>query len=164
MILALDPSSSRCGYALMQAPDVLAEAGLLLPGKTRDAAIQRIPAIAYDLASLIVEAKPATILIEVSMTCHGRAGKAGAATLHVYGMAVGYLWAICEQRAPGRVCTIEANTWTKGRPKDKRIDDVARLFPQYQRGRDPGGDMADAIGIGRYWLLWERLITTKVVK
>ncbi|HVS71363.1 MAG TPA: hypothetical protein VHQ47_08930 [Phycisphaerae bacterium] len=153
MILALDPSSTKVGYALMRGPSDLHEAGLLKPGKTKDDAIIRIPALAAEVSALIAQEKPTEVVIEVSMSSHGHAGQAGARTLHVYGMAVGYCWAVAEALMPGNVATVDANTWTGRVTKATRTQRVARLFPQYKPDTDRGGDIADAIGLGRYYLM-----------
>jgi hypothetical protein len=74
------------------------------------------------------------------------------AGLSVYGMAVGYLWRECVAALGESVSTVEENVWTAGVPKDRRARHIATLFPAYRRAKDPGGDVADAIGLGRWYL------------
>ena len=157
MILCLDPSSTRCGYALMSAPAHLHEAGLLQPKPRKLTLLPRVRQFAADVAALVSEFKPTAIVIEVSTTCHGSARSAGyTATLGVYGLAVGYLLRTIETLGPA-IDTVEATIWTERVPKDRRTATIARLYPgRYHAESDPGGDAADAIGIGRWWLFRHR--------
>lgn len=156
MILAIDPSSSCTGYAMLLSHNNLVEAGRFLPGKTRDSAVHRIMAMGRDLAALIREKQPDEIVIEISSGKVGRRHGGAGAGLAVYGMAVGYLWATAAAFAnndgPIKVHTIEENAWTCGVPKEKRTANVALRFKQYRTADDPGGDVADAIGLGCWWL------------
>jgi hypothetical protein len=155
MILAIDPSSTRVGYALMHSANHLAEAGLLKPGKSSDAAIVRIASFGRDLAALITEAKPTEIVIEITsgkVARRGRQRGMNGAGLGVYGMAVGYLWRTCEVLLPEGVTTLEENVWTRGVSKADRSTLIASAFRQYKPTTDPGGDVADAIGLGRWYM------------
>ncbi len=160
-VLALDPSSTKTGYCVWAGGrgGKVQEAGVLRPGKVRDPAAVRIRAMGQELVALLTEMRPAVILIEVSMSSHGRAGAAGARTLHVYGMAVGYLWALCQVHevmaaaggATVRVELVDANDWTRGIQKRRRTAYVAGTVKGYDAARDGGGDAADAIGMARWW-------------
>ena len=154
MILALDPSSVTIGYALMSGPNVLREGGKLNPQKTRLASLIRIEQLAADLVALIKDSKPETIVIEItSGKVAKRHGSGGGAGLGVYGMAVGYFLRTCQERLPARwVVAVEENTWTEGVPKKKRTQAIASIFRNYKPETDVGGDVADAIGLGRWWL------------
>lgn len=158
MILALDPSSTCTGYALLRSADDLAEAGRLRPGKTRDSAVHRITAMGVELAALIREWQPDEIVIEITsgkVGCRGRQRGMNGAGLAVYGMAVGYLWRVCleqQDRFRPPVYTVAENDWTRGVPKQQRAAGVALKYRNYRVIDDPGGDVADAIGLGCWWL------------
>ena len=157
-ILALDPSSTRTGYALLSEQEKLLEAGFLSPRKRTDPAAERIAAMVEDLMGLLHTLEPAAVVIEWTTGKVGRRRHhGGGAGLAVYGVSLGALWqAACfYARMAGvgvRVELVAENEWTDGRPKAERTAAIARLYPQYQAERDPGGDMADAIGLGRWWI------------
>ena len=168
-MFSLDPGSQRSGWAVMGPEQKLIEAGLLLPSRTRDDAAERIRAMKQDLLMLLDQYQPDVIVMEwtsgkVVRSRHG----GGGAGLPIYGVAVGALWQVCEQWAgrclaenPCQVVLIPENEWTAGRPKfgpskrgrsgPSRVDIIAGMFKEYDREKDPGGDVADAIGLNLYY-------------
>lgn len=154
-VLFLDPSSTCTGYAIFT-DGTLQEAGRLTPQKTRDHALARIRAMGRELEKLADDQQFHAIVVEVSTSRYGRSRKqGGAATLHIYGMAVGYLLSVVEYKA-GTVAAVEANLWTSQvGSKELRKQDIARRFRgYYDARRDPGGDVADAVALGEWW--WSR--------
>jgi hypothetical protein len=154
-VLALDPSSTCVGYALLRAADVLVECGRLTPAKARATPAHRIPTIGQELAALLAATTPTEVVIEITsgkVAGHARARGHNGAGLGVYGMAVGYLWRECVAAVGESVATVEENVWTAGVPKNRRARYIATLFPVYRTANDPGGDIADAIGLGRWYL------------
>jgi hypothetical protein len=153
LLLALDPSSTRTGYALMSGVEdrQLIEAGIFRPTSSKDART-RIRQMAKDLSDILAQTAPDEIVIEVpgSRVARGRMG-AGAG-LTIYGTAVGYMLAVLDQLAPGRVIEVDAWEWTKGQQKAKRATRVGAMYRTYDAAKDAGGDCADAIGLGRWWL------------
>ncbi len=149
-ILALDPSSSRTGYALMRTSGQLVEAGLFKPGKATDPATARIEVMGCELSLLLTAIVVACTVIEISSGKVGKRHGGGGAGLATYGMAVGYLWAVASRHGP--VVCVPENLWTRGQEKKKRQAEIAMAFRQYKPATDPGGDIADAIGLGRYYL------------
>lgn len=152
--LFLDPSSTRTGYSLMNERDTIIEAGYFRPDRRGDPPIVRAADMAEDLRVLVSERPPLLIVVEVPTGLAGTGSRHGAgARLAIYGLAVGIIYwqarSIC-----GRVSCVDERTWTLGIPKLKRRQMLAVVFPAYARAfaRDGGGDVADAIGIGRYWL------------
>jgi hypothetical protein len=118
--------------------------------------------MADDLRQLLNEFEPGTVLIEITS---GKVGhnrhKGSGAGLAVYGMAVGYLWAVidcwlrrlpAEQQKNTEIVLVKENDWTRGVPKADRIAAVAAEFPAYDTAQDPGGDLADAIALGQWYL------------
>lgn len=164
MILALDPSSTRTGYALLSRGGQLGEAGLLKPAKTADPAACRIETMCQDLRELLETAGPATVVIEWTsgkIARRGRGRGINGAGLAIYGIAVGALWRevcnYCSQDRQRRCQLIAENIWTAGTAKAKRQAMIARRFARYDPASDPGGDVADAIGLGCYYLETLRL-------
>lgn len=156
MIVALDPSSERTGYAAIdEVHRLIVDAGYLRGERTADTAQTRILAMEKELAGLVAERKPSVILIEitkgkVNKKRHGGAG-AGLAT---YGLAMGALWRTARDLVgDDRVVAIDED-WTRGVNKAVRARRIAMEFPQYRQAMelDRGGDAADAIGIALWWI------------
>lgn len=162
LIFSLDPSSTRTGWALLGRAGQLLQAGLLLPDKVRSEPQFRILRMADDLRQLLNELAPGTVVIEITS---GKVGtnrhKGSGAGLGVYGMAVGFLWAVAEcwlrqlpaeQRGKTEIVLVKENDWTNRIPKTDRIAAVAAEFSEYESAKDPNGDVADAIALGLWWL------------
>ena len=162
-IFAIDPSSTRTGWAVIQPPERLLQAGLLLPSKTRAASEFRIETMCQDLRDLLDEWQPTVVVIEwtsgkVNVKRHGGAG----AGLAVYGIAIGALWQTAvvwaeSRESPAHVRCVDENQWTCGTSKRRRMAAAQCQFPEYHNAVDPGGDIADAIGLAS-WLLKERRV------
>lgn len=154
-LLAIDPSSTLTGYAVMADRMTILDAGLLKPDKTRDPAIMRIIAMTKELTALISEYEPDTILVEMPSTSHGQAVSRGAgAGAATYGLAVGVMYWECynssDYKSPP--VPVGAQEWTKGIPKLKRQQNICMMFPdRYNPEKDRGGDIADAIGLCCWW-------------
>ena len=151
--IAIDPSSSKTGYAVLGESGNILEAGLLLPRKVRDVAIVRIDCMCDDLRTLLGEHSADHIVVEVpSGHQHGRIERKtrGLAT---YGMAVGAMYATCRAFPSGRTHVVNANDWTAGVSKDFRLRLLAMNHPkEYDPEADKGGDIGDAICLGQWWL------------
>ncbi|MEM8782370.1 MAG: hypothetical protein AAGE65_05870 [Planctomycetota bacterium] len=155
-VLSLDPPSTSTGYAVLRPDATVVEAGLLrLPGKRP--ALARIDAMVADLFELFAGvAQPAVGVIEVpSGKVHrGRHGGGGAG-LSVYGLAAGALReALRRLVAPERLVSVTAEQWTRGKRKSVRTQLLGAELPAYGAvaARDGGGDVGDAIAMGRWWL------------
>jgi hypothetical protein len=153
-LLALDPSSTRTGYAVMSDPRVVIDAGYLAPNRVKDDSEARIDAMVLALYELLGEHRPSLVLIEVPSGKPGGGLRRGAgARLTIYGMAVGELRRAAKEwiaePAKYAVLSITEREWTLGRSKRRRQAEVALAFPRY-RSRltsDSGGDVSDAIGL-----------------
>jgi len=166
-ILSVDPSSTRTGWALLSQGERLLQGGILTPDKVRSDPQFRIAAMCRDLRQLLDEIEPETILIEITsgkVAGHKRNAMKGAG-LGVYGMAVGAIWQAAEawlrsrppeQKNETEIVLIKENDWTRGIPKSDRIAGVASRFPEYSSEQDPGGDLADAIGLAIWYLTEHR--------
>jgi len=92
-----------------------------------------------------------------------RRHKGGGAGLAVYGSAIGALWQVAVARArycesPTRVRCIEENLWTNRVPKEDRVVAVAQRFREFRIEDDPGGDIADAIGLSLWWIREQAIV------
>jgi Holliday junction resolvasome RuvABC endonuclease subunit len=163
VILSLDPSSSCTGYALLTGPTKheLVDGGIITATPKKAPAIERMRQMARDVAAIITERREQlqSVVIEVpSGKVHRRMwGASKGAGLSTYGMAVGYIMATVE--ASGVPCVpVFENDWTRQVPKATRIAEVAMVYRgAYDESKDPGGDFADAIALGRWALLRERI-------
>lgn len=152
-LLALDPSSTRTGYAIMESPDTVVEAGYLR-GRTSDQALDRILRIERELTALFFVNSLRWCVIEIPSGKVGARHGGGGAGLAVYGMAVGILLGFVNSSlCGGKADTVTETVWTRGVPKAKRRQLIAAQFPMYRRimSRDSGGDVSDAIGLGQWW-------------
>ena len=159
-ILSLDPSSTACGWALLDLAGRILEGGIIKPSKVRAEPQFRIKSMAEDFEQLLNEFRPGIVFIEITS---GKVGtnrhKGAGAGLATYGMAVGFLWCVAanwlrqlpaEQQGQTEVVVVKENDWTRGVPKADRIAAVAAEFSQYNPIEDPGGDLADAIALGQW--------------
>ena len=57
-----------------------------------------------------------------------------------------------EQKGQTEIIPVIENHWCRGVSKAARIAAVAAEFSQYDAVQDAGGDLADAIGLGLFFL------------
>jgi hypothetical protein len=167
-ILALDPSSTCTGYAVMGWEDYgLRDAGKFKPQDSTAPAVERIDDMCDDLQLVLMECRPEIIVIEwTSGKIAGRLEETKISHLAIYGIAIGALWrevhryckdengALRKANEPtiGYVL-IPENEWTKKVAKRNRLVNIERLYPGYSMDDDKGGDVGDAIGLGRYLII-----------
>jgi len=155
LILSLDPSSTIVGFAFLRIDAGLVRAGVIEPAKRAEPSYRRILSMRIDLRGLLDEYKPGTILIEWTKGKVGRRHHGRGAGLAVYGCGVGAIATEAEHWAEANDAEVEAileNDWTRGVPKNTRQIAIANLYQEYRIGNDPGGDIADAIGMAVWWL------------
>ncbi len=156
VILCLDVSSSATGYAVFRA-SWLEGFGLIKPKQSRPA-LTRIDETVEDVIALLARWEVGRVVMEWSNgKTHGSIGKASG--LSVLGAAQGAVrQAVRERFVP--VETIDQNLWTGSRKKATRARNVKLIYPEYARlhneGGDKGLDVADAIGLGWWWIQHNR--------
>lgn len=167
-ILALDPSSSSCGYAVLAdalRPALVAFGVIRPPGRLSAAA--RIDLIVAGVRHVFAEHHPGTVVVEWSDgRTHGRLAGRKVVGLQVLGQAQGAVRQALVGAGVDPVIVGEAE-WTNSVPKPVRAAWVALEFPAYRdflqsgqdgpwRGTGPWGgkglDAADSIGIGLWHL------------
>ena len=93
LVLSLDPSSQRTGWAVLDYQERLHAAGPLTPRPGVTTAPERIGEMVRDLPLLLGQFRPAAVAIEwPSGHGHRRRHQGGGAGLAVYGAAVGACW------------------------------------------------------------------------
>lgn len=168
LLLALDPSSTRTGFAVFRGRELI-DAGYFKPAAGAESE-QRIDAMVGDLLRLLNKLGPEdfTVVIEVPSGKPGTGLKRGAgAHLAVYGVAVGelrraakvwsentYAKAFDLVKRQTAIISVTERAWTRGTPKRVRQRRTALLHPRYAAvlAKDSGGDVADAIGLGEWYL------------
>ncbi len=175
-VLALDPSTTCIGYALLagEAPSGLLDAGLLKPTERRPErnmpdmvwwvlcdrqlrAYRRIYSLLADVRALVNDTKPGEIVVEVPSGKAGTASKRGArASLTTYAAAAGAVLGMLRALEPlhgAIVFPVTERQWAFGGGKDKRKTRCRVLYgKRYNPEQDKGADCADAILLGRWWL------------
>lgn len=148
LIAAFDPSTTTTGYAFGDGERSIVDAGLILPGRTRDPAHKRAVDMAGDAFDLCRAYRPDLVVVEIPSKSAPRGGKNRVGQAN-YGMAVGAVLA----RLGGlwEVVAAKPEDWTNGVPKAKRAAWVRSLFPNTDFSKDTGHDMADAIGL----VMWQ---------
>jgi hypothetical protein len=176
ILLSIDPSSTAIGFALMTsaAPGKgLGEYGAIWPEDNSLPALQRLPGMLSELAALLVDLnpRPTHVIVEVpGFHQRKRSGThAGAGALMLYGFAAGVVWQLCRGMfASGSISgavgatveMVESSAWSTS-DKTARQMGVEVDYPDYRRWRaqqraknkksDAGGDISDAIAMGRWW-------------
>lgn len=168
-ILGFDPSLTCTGAALMEDGKLL-EWWRIRP-KGKGDAVERAMEIADRLVAIIDDYGPQYgdgsragntryVVIETpAFKQHGKiSGRAQG--LASYGLAVGIIYGkiatIFDQHPFTKVSHVGADVWTKGcGSKDERKERAALAFPFYNRKKDSGGDVADAIWIAEWWRMTE---------
>lgn len=160
IIFSLDPGSLKTGWALMRPPEQLIKAGLLLPDKQKNPSELRIAAMCRSLWELLNHWQPRDIVIEWTSGKVQRRHKGGGAGLAVHGAATGSLYRECvawlrwqppQNQLETNVILVRENDWSRGIPKKERAAAISAIFTQYKPEQDPGGDIADAIGLNVWY-------------
>jgi Holliday junction resolvasome RuvABC endonuclease subunit len=149
VVLAINPSSTKTSYALMEFEDRF----LLKCGKLKLVVFakelppyDRIDVMCNGLYDLLQHHKPDAIVIE---TPNERTVSS------IYGVAIGALWKTSEHwvacNTHSKVVLIPENEWTRGQQKAQRIKIIVTCYPLYTRKGDSDGNIADAIGIAEYY-------------
>jgi hypothetical protein len=152
MILSLDPSSSCIGYAVGDGSGQIREAGRMRPPSRARDALAKVRAMRPELVEIVDQYHDTleTALIETPAPQQGKHMNArGQAN---YGMAVGYVIRLIDELFGWRhVHTVRADQWTRQVKKQHRQRCLELDVPGYRATDDPGGDVADAIGLLRWW-------------
>lgn len=167
MILAIDPSSSAIGWAIVDGSGDCkrtSAAGVITRPGTWPWTL-RIRGMLDELQAVFARDDWRVIVVEVpgpKQAKHGRRQRKGLtqSTSGRYAVAVGAVLAECWRAAGPRapVITVESDEWTRlggtfGVEKSRRINQLCLEHQGYDPKADPGGDMADAIMLGCWWAM-----------
>ena len=163
-VVAIDPASTRTGLAVVQVGTEKVIETALASAPAGRPPIDRMREIAADIETWIRELPiptgphigrlPSTIVIAVETPSASRSGqtrkKSGGFGLTTYARAVGRIEHMVEQLAFDleHVVSVDERTWTGKTPKARRTAHVVATVPEYVPTKDPGQDIADAIGLG----------------
>jgi Holliday junction resolvasome RuvABC endonuclease subunit len=161
-VVSLDPSSTAVGWAVFKCSGnfeacELTEGGVIRPASRRVTWLRRVCEMTDVLRELLDYGKPDYILVEISVGhVHQRIKAAsGGAGLSIYGGGVGGVGVTahryCAEHDDCELVEVEANEWTRQVCKRDRQAAVAAECRLYQPEKDPGADMADAIGLALWW-------------
>lgn len=150
IILALDPSLTKTGYAVGTGHRQLIEHGLINSDSGLDL-VPRARRMVAEVEAMVRLHKPECIAIELpAHHVHGRVHGMNIGGLAKYGFAVGWVVGLCDAycaKRGARLIASDANEWTNRSKKRTRVAWVSQWYPAYQAKRDRGGDMADAISL-----------------
>lgn len=169
-ILGIDPSSTRTGWAVLDATGQLLDAGYIT-GRSNATAPDRVICMVDGVVELLKKHIPqglTQIVVELPGARVHRNNAGHGNGLPVYGMAAGAVWMACRLIAhrlsheglPDVVVESAIETeWTRRIPKPVRRRQIAALYPVYRcvEARDGGGDISDAIGL----CLWRQAVIRK---
>lgn len=145
----------------MDESERLIKAAAFLPDKDKHPPLMRIETMLVDLAHTLQSFNPDVIVIEVpSSHVNKKRHKGGGAGLAIYGLAVGHIRRECLAFVAGtdkQLIDVDSQDWTQGTTKYHRQGIVACQFPQYIPSEDPGGDVADAIALGVWYLTMRKV-------
>lgn len=154
MLLALDPSSTRTGWAVLDGGEVVEAGALSVPSKKGEPAAERCIRMMRAVQGLLLEwvgVDSCVIEIPSGKVNHAR-NQGGGSGLSVYGFAVGMIYAAVVEADGVSSAAYTAEQWTRGITKEKRKRIAARYYPAYLGMKDAGGDIADAISLGVWFL------------
>lgn len=140
----------------MESPDTILDCGIITDtGKSKDTSpFDRIDRITDELIVVVKEWKLKGVDAAVlEITSGHQAGRmrgrmAGLATL---GGAIASVRSALKA-LPITVHEVKENVWTRRRPKARRAQEIQLHYPKVDWSKDTGMDMADAVGLGKYWL------------
>lgn len=160
-VLAIDPSTTRIGWASGTSRTELVDYGAIEPARPTADWELRLESMRAGVYEVLARIGPDYIVIETpSGKTHRRIGHASG--LPIYGAAVGMVLEICwGYRSPKlmhRIIYARENVWTRQIPKAIRQRCVASEFSQYDPAADRGGDISDAIALMQWWFT-EQLAT-----
>lgn len=146
-VLALDPSSTAVGWAFLDGGRLVRADVLKVPGGWET--FRRVDRLS-DLTREVVASCPpgARVLMEYTSGLHARSTAVGvSACAHTQGAIRARL------RQDGVPVEMVPEQWAIGMgTKAKRVQAIRLAEPRLARIDDPGGDAADAAGLGLWWI------------
>ena len=168
LIVGVDPSTKALGVAVLKlAGGKLVDAQRITPPSEATNYVDRVAWMAKDMAETLWDYIPEVVVVEIpSKHVAKKRHKGAGAGLAIYGYAVGVIWQSCcnaihqityTSSDKMQIVGIDAQEWTGGNSKASRARIIKAVYPEYKIEADPGGDVADAIGLAKWWADGERL-------
>lgn len=154
IILAIDPSSTATGWAVLRPEKHEIIAYGVWRGSRKDDSYVRIEKMCRLMFVHIELFRPQHVVIEVTSGKLARRLAGTEAHIAMYGVAVGAFWAWLRLLQPGlnyEAHRVYENEWTDGVPKIKRHPLVLAEFPEHADDIGKRHDVTDAIGLGMWW-------------
>lgn len=156
LVLALDVSSSATGFAVLEAtdglPKLIAWHRFVPPPKLEMLARCDKTAVSVAHAIRALPDRPTIAIIEwadgIRWTSKRRGKSWSMNVVPLIAAQATVRAAVC-QLIP-EVETVTSSEWTGKIPKDKRAQQIRRIYPQLTESRDPGYDIADAVELGKW--------------
>ena len=164
-LLAIDPSSTCTGWALLSEKGELLEYGVWRPSRKDDPYV-RIEKMCGSMALLLDKTPVEHVVLEVT-SGHVSSRHAGTgAGLATYGVAVGAFWAWLRLMEIGLQFyshRVYENEWTGGLPKKNYkgkypINRHDQIVAEFKLPGETSDDITDAIGLGMWWLTHRKLL------
>jgi Holliday junction resolvasome RuvABC endonuclease subunit len=159
VILCLDPSTSKVGWAVFKAGGDRPVSYGVLEAKSKSVRL-RVRSLSLSVIRIIDTFDPARIICEISSGMAYRTNR--SSTLYKIGWAHGALDVAMSLMADRNARYVKETEWS-GRKKLKKPDrakSIRRRFPAFgvwAEANDPGMDATDAVGLGAWSLgLWGR--------
>lgn len=163
-LLAIDPSSTCTGFALLSEKHELLDYGVWRPSRKDDPYV-RIKKMYGEMALLLNEYPVQHVVLEVT-SGHVSSRHAGTgAGLATYGVAVGAFWTwlqLMESTLNFESHRVYENEWTGGVPKIKRHKLILAEFPEHAKAIGKRHDITDAIGLGLWFLAHRRMLESLI--
>jgi Holliday junction resolvasome RuvABC endonuclease subunit len=162
-LLALDPSSTKVGWAVFPGCVGPPEGFGLIGCRAHDPADQRIAILARQVLELVREHQPARVVIERTEGLTNHYSRGGYRAIAVLAGAQQALIYAVSHEAGVPVETVSEAVWTGHRRKQQRAQALRLICPEYEAWgspwdrhgntkRDPGYDVADALELGLWRL------------
>jgi hypothetical protein len=148
-VLAVDASSTAMGLVMIHGGEIK-DTRLVKPPDSLDS-IARARWMARHLSGEIRTQFPDVVLIERTTGMHHAARPVAVS---VASFAQGVLYVVVTGLVGFNVVHFVAeNQWTRGLGKKKqRVESTRLAYPEIANEHDPGGDIADAVGLGMWWI------------
>ena len=159
-ILGIDPSISRTGWAIVDGAGGLGDFGVFASSAAKGTTADRTTVLCRNVIKLALSQCPDVIVVEVpSRHVWRRVAASGGAGLAIYGFAAGAVYATLQGdlAATWEMAEAVAGKWNGNEKKATRQQAMKAMFPSYRDTKDPGGDIADAIGLGLWWVNEQRM-------
>lgn len=161
-LLAIDPSSTCTGFAVLSEKGKLVQYGVWRPSRMDDPYV-RIEKMCRSMGELLDATPVQHVVLEVTSGHTSARLKDSRPNLTIYGVAVGAFWIWLRFMKFSldlhyQSHRVYENEWTGGVPKIKRHQLILAEFPEHAKAIGKRHDITDAIGLGLWWLAHRKIL------